>query len=998
MTVGITTAQWRSARHSSGILKSIMKAVRGVQRRGGSLFFIVAGIYFFAFSAPAALAAPSPYFIPARTSGVAPLAVFFDTASSTSASTTDTGVTDRPFHDLDYAWDFGDPTAGNWTYGTASSSKNLAYGPEAAHVFETPGTYTVTLTVNNGTDSAATSTTITVTDPDIVFSGTNTVCFFNNTVGTGCPSGATETASSDFDAALAACAGANKRCLFKRDDSFPVSAVTTLSNTYTGMSIGAYGSGAKPLVTATVALEPIIWVPNNIAADIRIMDIEFDGEQTQALSSVVQMQFANPTLTGQVLVSNLTISGSRVPLYSVGNGVQGSDWFFVGNTINAYGPGSGSPTVGYGMYLAAYKLAIMGNSVTQPSNSGSHLMRIDEVRKGVISNNTYGYIGGSQHHIKVESAPLGTNQLIISDNVYTQASPYSVLLTAQADDNESIQDVIIERNYHHTQSATGQWAYAIDNGVGVTIRNNIVDGSNGGNTNGLLTVFQSIYPSTPPPNNIWIYNNTYYSSKAIPASQVAVICPGTGLTNLVGKNLLMYVPNATSGTGAVVRSDCTGSITTANNTTNSKTNPSFASTTPSYSLTDDFKLGVGSYAIGTTTSRILGVLRDFGNTLRPSTPSIGAFDLNAPSLTVADASSVEQTAATLNGTLSITGGAGSTVRGFAYGTSVSMGGDTATTTDTTGQPFSTGAFTASLASLLCNTAYYARPYAANSVGPGFGATTTFTTSACSSGGGGPRDATLTLTLAILNDEGGTLSPSDVSLFVNDTPVSSGIPHAFSAPAPAYTVSGTSVSGYTQSFSGSCDEDGRIALGGGDAKACTLTYDDSAPPASSSSAPSVSAPAPSVSAPALPPTPSSRLSPGQIASILNVLASFGADASVISRVQAALQGAPSPLADSGLPSASTPPSPSFSRDLETGMEGEDVRALQRFLNQQGFTIAPAGLDSTGSPRAGSPGNETTRFGALTRAALIRFQEAHGITPAAGYLGVKTRGVVERLRED
>ena len=498
-----------------------------------------------------------------------------------------------------------------------------------------------------------------------------------------------------------------------------------------------------------------------------------------------------------------------------------------------------------------------------------------------------------------------------------------------------------------------------------------------------------------------IHNNTVYDSDT--DSNFAVVRFGsaslTSSCRAEVKNNLAYAPNATSpvlisSLGSCVVTGASGTFGNSSDSQIKNTSPSFASTTPTYSLTDDFKLQAGSYALGagTSTPSISGMLYDFSRTLRQSVTSLGAFDLNAPSLSVADASSVEQTAATLNGTLSITGGAGSTVRGFAYGTSASMGGDTATTTDTTGQPFSTGAFTASLASLLCNTAYYARPYATNSVGPGFGATTTFSTSACSSGGGGPRDATLTLTLAILNDEGGTLSPSDVSLFVNDTPVSSGIPHAFSAPAPAYAVSGTSVSGYTQSFSGSCDEDGRIALGGGDAKACTLTYDDSAPPASSSSAPSASAPAPSVSAPALPPTPSSRLAPGQIASILNVLASFGADASVISRVQAALQGAPSPLADSGLPSASTPPSPSFSRDLEIGMEGEDVRALQRFLNQQGFTIAPAGLDSTGSPRAGSPGNETTRFGALTRAALIRFQEARGITPALGYFGPKTRGVV------
>jgi len=75
---------------------------------------------------------------------------------------------------------------------------------------------------------------------------------------------------------------------------------------------------------------------------------------------------------------------------------------------------------------------------------------------------------------------------------------------------------------------------------------------------------------------------------------------------------------------------------------------------------------------------------------------------------------------------------------------------------------------------------------------------------------------------------------------------------------------------------------------------------------------------------------------------------------------------------------------FTRDLEVGGTGEDVRALQQFLNAQGFMIAESG--------PGSPGNETTTFGGLTRAALAAFQAANGITPSVGYFGPKTRAFV------
>ena len=73
--------------------------------------------------------------------------------------------------------------------------------------------------------------------------------------------------------------------------------------------------------------------------------------------------------------------------------------------------------------------------------------------------------------------------------------------------------------------------------------------------------------------------------------------------------------------------------------------------------------------------------------------------------------------------------------------------------------------------------------------------------------------------------------------------------------------------------------------------------------------------------------------------------------------------------------------SFTRDLTVGSTGSDVMQLQVWLNGHGFEIAKSG--------AGSPGNETSKFGALTRAALAKWQASVGISPAAGFFGSKTR---------
>ena len=73
--------------------------------------------------------------------------------------------------------------------------------------------------------------------------------------------------------------------------------------------------------------------------------------------------------------------------------------------------------------------------------------------------------------------------------------------------------------------------------------------------------------------------------------------------------------------------------------------------------------------------------------------------------------------------------------------------------------------------------------------------------------------------------------------------------------------------------------------------------------------------------------------------------------------------------------------SFTRDLTIGSRGEDVRQLQIYLNNNGFPIVSSG--------DGSKGKETTYFGPATQKALIKFQQAKKITPAAGYFGSKSR---------
>jgi len=79
-----------------------------------------------------------------------------------------------------------------------------------------------------------------------------------------------------------------------------------------------------------------------------------------------------------------------------------------------------------------------------------------------------------------------------------------------------------------------------------------------------------------------------------------------------------------------------------------------------------------------------------------------------------------------------------------------------------------------------------------------------------------------------------------------------------------------------------------------------------------------------------------------------------------------------------------PSCTFDRDLDVGDEGDDVLCLQQYLNESGYTVALEG--------PGSIGNETDRFGGLTRDALAAWQEANSVYPASGYFGPLTRAAI------
>lgn len=80
-------------------------------------------------------------------------------------------------------------------------------------------------------------------------------------------------------------------------------------------------------------------------------------------------------------------------------------------------------------------------------------------------------------------------------------------------------------------------------------------------------------------------------------------------------------------------------------------------------------------------------------------------------------------------------------------------------------------------------------------------------------------------------------------------------------------------------------------------------------------------------------------------------------------------------------------PSFTMDLKQGDRGTEVMNLQKFLNMDSMTqVASSG--------AGSPGNETSYFGSLTKGAVMKYQILKGLS-STGMVDAATRAELNRV---
>jgi len=534
-----------------------------------------------------------------RTSGVAPFSVFFDAVGSGTGVTQPTGTT-PDWASMHYRWSFDDPNAGMWTHN--GKSKNTAHGYVAAHVFETPGTYRVTLQVTEpGGDLLNYHQDITVTNPDTAYAGQT---YYVSATGSDSNTGTSPTSPfrtvTRGTSTLFASNGP-RRLLFKRGEAWTASSTITASGRTGPFTIGAYGTGTNPVLNVTHSGDGIRF--DTSVRDVRIVDLDVAGPYPATNGEGVQ-------LGRDSLLLRSTVRGFRL-------GVGGHATNCIGNTIAECAIVDNGD---YGMYYSAgmsgggdndppIHLAVIGNRFDNAIHNS--LLRT-YVSRSLWQGNLFQRAGQSATRVMGLHTPKKAEFVIIADNRFTSLTAWVLEIGPENSENggsggtpQNVENVIVEGNKFSLAAPGAVSRFVLVWGRHITVRNNIFDHTTASWGGSILVARRGIGPI---PVGVSIDNNTAYRATASGGPWQFVDAASADMTLV--RNNIVYSPlsSVTVATGTV---SAQGNMTA---------NPLFQNPN-----TGDFRLQVGSPAID---HGVLLPLRiDYLGNVRPVTA--GVYDVGA---------------------------------------------------------------------------------------------------------------------------------------------------------------------------------------------------------------------------------------------------------------------------------------------------------------------------------------------------------------------------------
>lgn len=344
--------------------------------------------------------------------GYAPHAVFFE------------GYQSEPRENLvSWQWDFGN--------GTESDPHGRTFeGFNAAHVFETPGTYNVTLRVKDAQGRVSSPASIAIQ----VLPRTSEVYYVDSEIGDDSYDGRSQTVNGTSgpwktaDRAFQAMKKGNRALianwpvkpggsiLFRRGQTFR----WTLASQYghgsivQGVMVGAYGTGAKPKIKWEGTTGTVWGGPNIGGSTLAFVDLDIDlWNEVHQLTSFI----GAPASWKQILLLRTDFHDPENGVLSMnGNPVSSKPTaiFMVDCNVDQYRTHANATTQMAGGYS---RLALMGNTFDK---SGNHIAYFNSVDKAVIWKNVFSRPAFGRTALRFTGGSRGnlTNNLLITENKF----------------------------------------------------------------------------------------------------------------------------------------------------------------------------------------------------------------------------------------------------------------------------------------------------------------------------------------------------------------------------------------------------------------------------------------------------------------------------------------------------------------------------------------------------------------------------------------------------
>ncbi|MBN1398778.1 MAG: PKD domain-containing protein [Bacteroidetes bacterium] len=424
---------------------------------------------------------------------------------------------------VDYQWDFGD-------------GSSLFHGFNAGHVYEIPGSYTVTLTVID-TLGISDKETITVE----VLEREGNIYYVDSELGddsydglsqtyTGGASGPWKTADKAFSEMAGELYEPGDQILFNRGQIFELTLTEITPEAWPawGYMFGAYGSGSKPVIRYKGPDDGLIIHHYSIGlAHVSFVDLDFHFNAYEGHRASVFF-FAQGGHTRNILFLRVDSRDAYSDLFCINpspTGLASGTFIFNSTITNAYIDPEKSSTL---LAMWGSRFACLNNTFDL---SGNHIA-YTAIDKGVIAGNTFCRPAFGRTALRVcgfqeEGADWDTertsNNVQISDNFFhgwidpeTIGRPHNgggtrfnyllVQLSPNGPWNQIIRDITFERNI--ITNAEGMMN--IGAAENIIVRNNILISDNAGKP----SYFIDIVDANKPSKNIIIIGNTFVSRNA----------------------------------------------------------------------------------------------------------------------------------------------------------------------------------------------------------------------------------------------------------------------------------------------------------------------------------------------------------------------------------------------------------------------------------------------------------------------------------------------------